>query len=290
MQQLRNIHANTDRLIVAYYPNGSGGKFLLNCLGLSRHMVLQDSKLARQQLSAQLDPGHKLEILLTRLQQVTDNWCDLDLGCVQLFGDDWSFKHSKVPGFDLRHCRFDPIVHHLSHGNVYFAAVTHDVFALACTLDRWPQARVIRLTNSTRFRERFRNTDHYMKWQQVRGPDWPSRPPVDLDQYVAMPEHVQQELRDFGLETYFTTPLLWACDQDWLDQQEQQHWELVTTDRQCWIWDTDWYVDRDIMIHQLAKLYAWLELDDLDHALVSTFYDAYFSALRRVQQHKQALL
>lgn len=285
MQHMRIIDADTDRLIVAYYRNGSGGKFLLNCLALSRHMVLQDSMLAQKQLTGYLDPKEKLKILLARLQQVTHRWNDLDLGCVQLFGTD-QFKNPQVSGFKLNHCKFHPIVHELSHGAEYFACVAHNVFELAFTLERWNQASVIRLVNANRFMDRFRPNDRVIKWQDIRGPDWPGQPPTDLDQYLAMPEFVQQEIRDFELETYFTTSLLWAQDQDWLTEQEELYYQSAVDGRRCWVWDVDWYLDLDTMLHQLADLYAWLHLDDLDTEMISTYYDAYFSALQRVRQHR----
>jgi hypothetical protein len=282
--QLRNINHSTDRLIVAHYAMGNGGKFLLNCLALSRHMVLQDSVLAREQLGGRLVPDQKLDILLTRLSQVTDTWRDLDLGCVQLFGDD-EFKDPKVPGFELRHCRFGPVVHELTHGSLCFACVTHDVFQLSHTLSRWPGARIINLTNAGRFRQRFRPPAASTKWQQLRGPDWPQDPPANLDQYQAMPENIQREIQDLALHDYYVTPLLWAQDQDWLSHQEHLYFCEAIKHRQCWQWDLDWYLDRDQMLQHLAELYHWLHFDDFDHSKIIRLYDAYVMALERIKHH-----
>lgn len=85
-------------VIIVRYPMWGNGKFIINCLGLSNHVVLQDKGLARQQIDGCLTPDQKLEELLGRLQLENKDkeWEDLGLGCIQLF----NFNASK----SWKHC------------------------------------------------------------------------------------------------------------------------------------------------------------------------------------------
>lgn len=300
LKQIRNVRHDTDKLIVAYYPQMSGGKFILNCLGLSRHMVLQDADLAKQQLSGNLKPIQKLRLLLDRLDQTearltsgpcADAWQDLRLGCAYLFGDD-AFRRPQVAGFDLRHCKFNPVINHLTHSDLYFACVAHDIMTLHYILERWPCARVIRLVNGhnfqTYFRPNFSLNHHQVNWQRLRGPDWPLNHPTNLDQYQSMSSMVHQELCTLGAWDYFASPLLWAKDQDWLLKQEEHHYQSVTAGHDSCIWDVDNYtVDHDMMLCHLEKLYLWLGLDDFDPVLCSQFHTQYIKILNLVRQHNE---
>lgn len=81
-------------VIIVKYPMWKNGKFIINCLGLSDKVVLQDKGLAQQQMDGQLTPAMKLEEILRRLESETkgfrdgnrEGWKDLELGCEQLFG------------------------------------------------------------------------------------------------------------------------------------------------------------------------------------------------------------
>ena len=292
----RNIRADTDRLIVAHYPQGYGGKFLLNCLGLSQHMVLQDNELARQQLAGTLNPNQKLDFLLSRLKEVKQAWCDLHLGCVQLFGCE-TYKFQRHHGFELRYHRFNPVIQELSHGTTYFASVAHDVWQLSNTLESWPGARVINLINADQFLELYRPSSQQIEWRFLRAPDWPIEMPANLDQYLAMPEFVKQEIQDMNLELYFIKPLFWRQDQDWIAQQDKQKTQELMRGRSCWSWETDWYLDQDLFLHQLHLLYQWLGLDDFNIDLLARFHSAYLATLEkirpahpRLKKHYQALV
>jgi len=68
------------KLLVVSYPFGAGGKFLLNCIGMSKGCVLQDKAL--------LDCNYQSawEEIQSRFPTPGSKWNDLNLGCLQLFG------------------------------------------------------------------------------------------------------------------------------------------------------------------------------------------------------------
>ena len=42
---MEKFNYNTDKLVIVAYPIGAGGKFLINCLGISEDACLQDWEL-----------------------------------------------------------------------------------------------------------------------------------------------------------------------------------------------------------------------------------------------------
>jgi len=106
---MEDINFSTKNLIIFLYPAGTGGKFLINCCGLSKHAVLQDKDLAESDLNGNLLSIDKFSILKQRLAKVKNKWTDLDLGCQQLFGI--SNKLYMNYGVEIvRNMEFNPII------------------------------------------------------------------------------------------------------------------------------------------------------------------------------------
>jgi hypothetical protein len=103
--------ANRPNVVIFAYPGFAGGKFLINCLGLSDSCCFQDINLVSQQLNHSFTPQHKLTYLLSKLSDA-ETWQDLGLGDWQLFGVDWHqltdrpelFMHDKLM-FATAHAR-----------------------------------------------------------------------------------------------------------------------------------------------------------------------------------------
>lgn len=153
------INYDTHHLVIVCYPGYAGGKFLINCLGLSDRAVLQDQELARKQLDGQLATEEKLNLLEQRLAETQEEWLDLNLGCVQLFGA------SPLTQFD----NFNPVIDRLSNSNKYFFMVLHDAKQLDRYLTVWPNAKVIILNNSAEF-IKSRNKKEYTGWELYEHP------------------------------------------------------------------------------------------------------------------------
>ena len=109
----------TDRIIVVAFPPQTGGKFLINSLGLSRHAVLQHCDLT------ELTSNEKLDLLCDRYDSIHNLWKDIGLGCVELFGVDHS------PGSPMDQEYLGVIVK-LIEQQKYFFLVAHDPAHLAC--------------------------------------------------------------------------------------------------------------------------------------------------------------
>ena len=69
-----------DKLIAVQYPAGAGGKFLINCLGLSDGVLFQDYVLATNQINGKFSPSDKINLILQRVNNQLAHWNDLNLG------------------------------------------------------------------------------------------------------------------------------------------------------------------------------------------------------------------
>jgi hypothetical protein len=124
-----------DNIIVVRYPSNAGGKFLINCLGLSELVVLQDNQLAQLQVNALLSPAEKFSIILDKLNEVTDTWYDLNLGCSQLFVENYFGKVTEI----------DPVIKLVIDNKLFVCVVAHNDRIFQNILTTWPNAKIIYL-------------------------------------------------------------------------------------------------------------------------------------------------
>ena len=178
------INFDTENLVIVAYPGGAGGKFLINSLGISTGAVLQDAKLAEEDLAGNLSSLDKLNILKSRMP-TNGAWNDLGLGCMELFGVHYSkydyHSYDECCNFD-----FNPVIDPLSNSNRLFFAVDNRVLKPSIYKSVWYYAKVIAFDNSERFvRERARlpGLEHVNKLAQyfIGDKPWPNTLPVKTD-------------------------------------------------------------------------------------------------------------
>lgn len=82
---------NANRLVVVSYPMGAGGKFLINCLSVSKDACLQDWNLH------DLTPKQKKQLIFDRLSTTSKGtWNDLNLGGFMYFEDNLAQRTTTV--------------------------------------------------------------------------------------------------------------------------------------------------------------------------------------------------
>jgi len=59
-----NFNFNTSNLVVFQFPRYAGGKFVINCLGLSDNMVLQSRSLAQRQVDGTISLEDKKKYII----------------------------------------------------------------------------------------------------------------------------------------------------------------------------------------------------------------------------------
>lgn len=118
-------------LIAVAYPGYSGGKFLINCLGLSDACCLQHADLLH------LSPDEKFRYLTKRLDKIINKktaWDDLGLGDWQLFG--WPVDYHAVSRLPK---------------DKFCFAVAHESDRLTKIINCHPDAHRIYFVNNQRF-------------------------------------------------------------------------------------------------------------------------------------------
>lgn len=280
IKNVEPVNASTDKLLLAFYPPGAGGKFLLNCLGLSKFVVLQDATLAGKQLKNQLSEKKKLTELLCRLSKVNYAWNDLELGCFGLFGEH-KFKNCPPSVRTLNQMKLNPIISQLSHSDQYFPLVVHTGSSLHCIMSHWPNAKIIQFINYKSFVESYRPSSVDTKWIQLRGPQWPANAPKTVEQYWQLDTTILSELKNFNAEEFFLFNLTFY---QYIDQFEELNLQSVKTIRNniCYVWNTDWYLDKHLFVEHLQNLYNVLEIGTVNYDYVLQFRNLYLKKLLEV--------
>lgn len=135
-----NLNKETKSITIVVYEPWAGGKFLINCLGLSNHAYLQDTSLIRLQMQGKLTPADKKELLDKRLDSVTDKWLDLGMGCGLIFGI-----------YPTKEQSFPPLVSQLSNEDNQLFVIAHNLNDLDSLLAIWKNPKIIVLNNSINF-------------------------------------------------------------------------------------------------------------------------------------------
>lgn len=130
-----------ENIVLMSYPRNSGGKFIINNLGLSKHCFFQKLHLVKKQLSGRLSPDQKLSYLLYQLNDQTPfQWNDLRLGCMNLFGDPYDPEN------------FSEEIVKITHQNLgLFFLVVHNLNQFDAYQKIWPCAKHIHITNASKF-------------------------------------------------------------------------------------------------------------------------------------------
>jgi hypothetical protein len=204
---------DSDRNIIFYYPHGTGGKFLINSLGLSDYATLQHSELIQRQLGGEFSNIDKLVYLLSTLHQhkIKDVWEDLGLGCAQTYRVD-PLNNVKIPD------AFYPILMTARHINLLLFIVGHTVDCINAIRKVWPSAKVISFTNYHTFLTRRK----------------------------------------------FYSPATAI------------NFSLLPSD---YVWESDWYLDKEVTLLKISHLYDQLELSDFNKSYISMYYDAWIDTV-----------
>jgi len=154
-----NFNYDTSNLIIFQYPRYAGGKFVINCLGLSDNMVFQRQSFAQAQIDGNFSFEDKKEHILEKIEweDCADGWSDLRLGCTELFvaddGNDYpdvnEIMHSVYE--NKQHDGISDTVKYLSQQedrHLLFPIVNHGEKTIT---DRYPNAKIIQWKNNAEF-------------------------------------------------------------------------------------------------------------------------------------------
>ena len=276
----------TDRIIIVNFPAGTGGKFLTNSIALSHQAVLQHHALTEFTLDK------KFDWLCARYRSMnTLIWQDLDLGCIQLFGNTQSIMDLKARVSESTSWKYNNVIPKLIKQNKYFFVVAHNSNQLAWLSQTWTNAKIIRFVNYLDFVKKFRPSyipietrfrfgrtlkKHiFAWWQDHRRDSWPVKPPFTLDAY-RLPEY-QKIASEIDPIKQFIVNLTIQQQYD-LTGDVTDHWTID--------WDASCYLDQDLYLQQLEILYNKLGLADFDAGRAKQLYAVWVEALEHYRSNR----
>jgi hypothetical protein len=145
-------------MIILNYPQYVGGKFIANCLALSRHCVIQSKALAQLDLKFKTDnPGYyefKLKSVMKSLppQDQMKHWLNYEFGCDKLYGihEEFYKQHSVK---DIRErIASNTVLNDILSAGKWSCTITHDYRTLMKQMLIYPQAKILEFKNFDNFR------------------------------------------------------------------------------------------------------------------------------------------
>ena len=239
------INFDTNKLIIACYPSGAGGKFLINCLGLADNAVFQDANLAEQQLSGKFTQTDKFNLLESRMKQATTSWRDLNLGCEQLFGFNNNHYSTWYPELLQIPERYNSIIKLLSNSDYYFFKVAHNFVHLNAYLKFWNHSNIIIFENYRKF---IINRTHRE-----------ANPPLYLTD-VGSIDNLINDHRGFYLQLNMFD--IHDCE---IEKFKAKHDNFI-------MWNTNWYYSVDETVNNVNQLYKNFNLTNFNPDIVRNYF------------------
>jgi hypothetical protein len=145
-------------MILLIYPKYVGGKFIANCLALSKDCVVQDQQIAHLDLKQNPSNANyydfKLKSVLKTLPKFENmsDWGNYEYGCEDLYGINEDFyKENSIANIRDRIEQID-IIKVLTNNNKESCLIAHDYRTALKYLLVYPDAKIIEFKNFDQFR------------------------------------------------------------------------------------------------------------------------------------------
>lgn len=278
------INFDSDSAVFVFYPWGAGGKFVINSLAVSARAVLQDARLAEQQLDRKLTIPQKKQIILDRLAAEKNRWQDLHFSVDALTGIN-ERCYIVEPTSSAQYWPWNNFISQLSHTGIRWFAEIHDTGHLAAYLNLWKKARIIRMVNSHDFiqwrRVNYNRNALTTFWQTIRDASWPEAAPETWEQFCLLSEDIQKELlfvRHGDIFQYILHPEA----QSHYDQARAQHADQICQGRDVFEFDTACLLDTDQYLEAMARCYQWTGLYDFDKTFLQCYHTQWLEKIQQV--------
>lgn len=272
-------------IVLIHYEIGSGGKFLLNCLGLSDDAVFYSAALAEKQLQGNFTLNDKINYLNHYLNEakITKIWNDFGLGCYNMYEfthDQTKYKDdfeegteilndlhsSSIPFADMKH-KFHKVFTPLTTSNpkvIFF--ISHSKKLTLKYLAHFPNIKIIQFDNygCWPFRKIKKNTQLASSWENIKGLDWPKKPPLSINEYNQLSDRIRKEVKE-KFNNVYQKQLI-----------ENMLWDLPNL---IYTWDVSWYLDETMFILKIEELYKILKLSGFDNTVILDFYKQWINTL-----------
>jgi hypothetical protein len=262
--------------IIVCYPRGTGGKFLINCLGFSDSSTLPDADLLLKQLDYKLTKQDKLSILLDKISKVKFVWNDLDFSCLTLL----RFTIDEFGMNEIAHDIIRPLIEMLnsspykdciSNSGKLYCVESHSINETLSFYNSLDNAKIILFKeNYNNFLE-FRYANYYKKvkqqWEILRGVDWPTEAPTAIQEINQLPENIKKELSLMLSKNHYSHE--WNVDE--------------LSDTSYLTWNADDFLSEDLFLSSLETLYQSLGLPDFAPNIIQPYHNAWVAKLEELE-------
>lgn len=258
------IFQTKNATILSYVPY-SGGKFLSNCLSLSKHACPQDPFTAEYLLNHPDDYEYRLQSVLKTLPPHDKllQWRSYEFGDIKLYGSAFVSWNSGQIG-DVNRLTMD-----LCRSHMKFFICNHAMDP-SNLVKIWNNATVVRLINVSRFQKiclAKKNSEHIdniseisgnfcqEKYEQLKGNDWPS----------------WNKFEGVGYDVRYIADV-----DDTICQEIGKFYPLHHCKNPVTLYNVDSnYFETDKFLLSIKELYQKLNLNDFNPDLVKYFYTKY---------------
>jgi hypothetical protein len=252
--------------VVISFSAFSGGKFLTNCLSLSKHACPQNPDAAEYLLTHPDDYEYRLNCVLKTIPDKSQmkEWRLFEFGDKQLYGD----AANNWRNGDCQ-CLPNEITQKLCKSNLKFFLTDNSMISNNL-LTVWRNASVIKLINTEKFQliaatKKYKKIDDQsdlcgnycrQKYNLLKGHSWPTWQEFenaghDISRFQSVELAIQREIEQFYPLQIAKNHILFNVDE-------------------C-IFDTDKF------LNSMKQLYKQMNFDDFQPHLVKEFYTAYIS-------------
>jgi len=257
---------NSYNPVIIQFPRFAGGKFISNCLALSKHSVPQDKTMAEYLLENSDDYDYRLNGILKTLPPIEHitNWInDYEYGDFNLFGMAHESWRQGLNG------TLNESTVALSKSELKFFITCHGSLELPHLLSIWPNAQIILLKNHNNFQEisaKLKQEDifdaqwqcanqHYKTYNTLKGTSWPSWEEFEDANYDVRKLDSKYRYVSTEIEKYYV-------------------WSKINNN--VYSIDVDSCIfDKEKFLQAIENLYKKLDFDDFNPELVSSFWQAY---------------
>jgi hypothetical protein len=275
-----NIDFFTDKIIIMNFPAFSGGKFIINCLALSKHATPQNTKITNYLKDNPTDYNYRLSAVLSTLPPLEDikNWRQKwEFGDTDFYnGSVENCLHRWKQGI-LSNNSVNQTLSALISKNICFFMTAHGgISEVENIISVWPNARIITLINSEKFWRtainlkqnnitdpsfgNYAGNECQDKYQLLKGKDWPDwnlfeKCHYNIDtvsKYVIIKQSVKKEIKQF------------------------YRWHTIKNNT-FWLDVDNSFFDKQLFLTKVHELYNWIGFDDFNPSLIEQYYMKYIA-------------
>jgi hypothetical protein len=242
------INYNSTGAIIIQFPQFAGGKFISNCLALSRFAVPQDAATAEYLLNNPADYNYRFARVASTLPETVAE------------------MRSWISKYEFGDTQQKPALAQLSISNLNFFLVSHQPDITAKLLALWKNAKVIVLTNFRQFSniacERKNNGEiieeisgNYCieKYNLLKGNDWPTWKEFNTAKF------------DINNISNVSTPI----------KDEISKFYMTSTINTIGFDIDNCIFEKSKFLSAMSDLYRQLHYDDFNAKLVGNFWQSY---------------